>query len=255
MIKKDKITLGVVIQARTGSSRLPNKILKNFYNNESILDILLENIKSKFSHLPIILATSTNEKDNILSEVAAKWGVHFYRGSEENVLKRFIDVGENYGLTHLVRICSDNPFLNMDSIAKLIEELTSSNIDYLSYSNHLGIPVIKTHIGLFTEIVSLKALLETNKRQNELIYQEHVTNFIYSNPQYFNINLLKSPVEVHFRDDIRLTLDDEDDFENLASLYKSIKSEKENLGYLVDYIDLNKDYKIKMINNIKKYSK
>lgn len=254
-MEKDKIILGIVIQARTGSSRLPNKILKEFYETSSILDILIENLKIKFSHLPIILATSANKNDDVLSDVASKWGISFFQASEQNVLSRFIDVGEAYGLTHLIRICSDNPFLNMESISNLIENLNSYDIDYVSYRNYMGLPVIKTHIGLFAEVVSLKALKDADVRQNELIYQEHVTNFIYSNPEYFNIILLKSPKQVYSRDDIRLTLDDEDDFENLASLYKFTKNEKDNLDYLIGFIDLHKDYKIKMINNIKKYSK
>jgi spore coat polysaccharide biosynthesis protein SpsF len=252
---KNRICLGIVIQARTGSTRLPNKILKNFYENESILDILLKNLKLKFSELPIILATSTNKKDEVLSDMASKWEISFFQGSEDNVLSRFISVGERFGLTHLIRVCSDNPFLNMGSITNLIENLTNSDVDYVSFCNHLGVPVIKTHIGLFAEIVSLKALKEADLRQNELLYQEHVTNFIYSNPQYFDITLLRSPKQVYSREDLRLTLDDEDDFENLASLYKITKNDKENLDYLVEFIDSNKEYKIKMINNIKKYSK
>lgn len=252
---KTEIKLGIVLQARTGSSRLPNKIMLDFYNNKSILDILLENLLSKFPQIPIILATSTNSNDGVLREVASKWLVAFYQGSEENVLKRFIAVGEQYGLTHMIRICSDNPFLNMGAISDLIENLTDVNCDYISYSNHLGIPVIKTHIGLFAEIVSLNALVRANESQSELLYQEHVTNYIYSNPTHFTIKLLKSPSKVHFRDDLRLTLDDKDDFENLSLLYACTQSEKENLEYLVDYIDSHDQYKIKMINNIKKYSK
>ena len=164
-------------------------------------------------------------------------------------------MGQKYNLTHVVRICSDNPFLNLSFISDLIDNLDDSNIDYLSYRNHLGLPVIKTHIGLFAEIVSLSALVRTNESQNELIYQEHVTNYIYAHPQRFKVELKPSPLEVHFRDDIRLTLDDIDDFEILSKLYKSTYEIKEDLSVLVNYIDKNEDYKIKMINNIKKHSK
>lgn len=255
MLVSKKIVLGIVIQARTGSSRLPNKILKNFYGEKTILDLLLENIKLKFSDMPIILATSTNQNDSILEEIAEKYSIDFYRGSENNVLSRFIDVGNRFKLTHIVRICSDNPFLNMSSIKSLIDILNSSEIDYLSFSNHLGIPVIRTHIGLFVEIVSLEALIKADKFQNETLYQEHVTNYIYSHPERFNVVLKPSPSEVYNRDDIRMTLDDIEDFENLSELYKIAHKNKEDLPFLVDLIDKNEELKIKMINNIKKYSK
>lgn len=254
MIKEEKVKLGIVIQARTSSSRLPNKIIMNFYENQSILDILIEKLKLKFSDYPIILASSVNKNDNILSEVAFKHGIDFYQGNEENVLSRFVEVGLNKKLTHLLRICSDNPFLNMDSISFLINELDNSKLDYVSYCNYLRIPVIKTHIGLFAEIVSLNALLRASNLQNESIYQEHVTNFIYSNEHIFNVKLLESPSEVYSRDDIRLTLDDKEDFDNLASLYKNITS-NQDISFLIDFIDTNEHYKVKMINNIKKYSK
>lgn len=255
MEKKKDITIGIVIQARTGSSRLRNKILINFHEDKSILDILIEKLKSKFSNYPIILASSVNENDKILLNFAVKYDIDFYQGSEDNVLSRFVEVGLNNGLTHLVRICSDNPFLHIDSISNLIKELDDSKIDYLSYSNHLDIPVIKTHIGLFAEIVSLKALVKASDLQNESIYQEHVTNFIYTNPQIFNVKLLDSPPEVYLRDDIRLTLDDKEDFDNLASLYESTNGNQDNISFLIDFIDSNEKYKVKMINNIQKYSK
>lgn len=250
-----KVILGIVIQARTGSSRLPNKILKKFYGDKTILDLLLENIKSNFSHIPIILATSLNQNDYIFEEIAKKYSINFYRGSENDVLNRFIDVGNKFGLTHIVRICSDNPFLNMLSIKNLIDSLDDIEIDYMSFSNHLGLPVIRTHLGLFAEIVSLRSLIEADKLQNDILYKEHVTNYIYSHPNRFNVILKPSPAIVYDRDDIRLTLDDLDDFENLSELYKKAYTKKEDLTFLVNLIDRNEDFRVKMINNIKKYSK
>lgn len=255
MSEYKKIILGIVIQARTGSSRLPNKILKKFYREKTILDLLLENIKSNFSHLPIILATTLNQNDYIFEDIAKKYSINFYRGSENDVLSRFIDVGNKFGLTHIVRICSDNPFLNMLSIQSLIDDLDNNEIDYISFSNHLGLPVIRTHLGLFAEIVSLRSLIKADKSQNEILYKEHVTNYIYSHPDSFNVVLKQSPSIVYDRDDIRLTLDDLDDFENLSKLYEKAYTHKEDLTFLVNLIDKNEDFRIKMINNIKKYSK
>lgn len=256
MEKHKDIHLGIIIQARTGSSRLPNKILMNFYEDKSILDILIGKLKLKFSKYPIILASSINHNDAVLSEFAIKYSIDFYQGSEENVLSRFVEVALEKKLTHVVRICSDNPFLNMDSISSLINCLEEQpEFDYISYCNYLKIPVIKTHIGLFAEIVSVRALLKASKLQNESIYKEHVTNFIYANPQIFNIKLVDSPSEVYLREDIRLTLDDKEDFDNLASLYLETKANQNDISFLIDFIDSNEKYKVKMINNIQKYSK
>jgi len=239
----DGIRIGLIIQARTGSTRLPNKILMDFYEGQSILGIILKNIKETFSQYPIILATSTSDSDAVLGEVASLHSIEFFQGSENN-----------FKLTHVVRICSDNPFLSMNAIKDLIDTLDEET-DYTSYSNHQGTPVIKTHIGLFAEIVSVKALVLADKLQNELLYQEHVTNYIYGNPDRFNVKLLPSPAVVYERDDIRLTLDDSDDFTNLSEIYSRSLQQKDDLPFLVSIIDADGAVKEKMIKNIKKYTK
>lgn len=251
----DKLKICILIQARTGSNRLPNKILKDFYGKKSILDLIVDKLIINFSNFPIILATSDNENDSVLVDFAKQKKILFHQGSESNVLLRFIDSIRDYHFSHIIRICSDNPFLNMNAIQDLINNLDNPNLDYISYVNHRGIPVIKTHIGLFAEIVSVKSLKKTNELQNMPIYQEHVTNYIYGNPDIFKLKFLASPDVVYYRDDIRLTLDDSTDFDNLVELYSKTNQNYQDLSYLVDVIDREKSIKNKMISNIKKYTK
>jgi spore coat polysaccharide biosynthesis protein SpsF len=249
------VRVGIIIQARTGSTRLPNKVLMDFHEGKTILEIIIDSLKSKFQQYPTILATSVAKSDDVLSEIAIKHSIAFFQGSENNVLQRFIEAAKKYDLTHVVRVCADNPFLNMNAIENLINNIDSKDIDYVSYSNHEGIPVIKTHLGLFAEVVSLKALITANELQTELIYKEHVTNYIYEHADKFNIKLLSAPAVVYKRSDIRLTLDDSDDFANLAGLYTRIFRQKEDLSYLVNVIDSDERVKANMIKNIKKYTK
>jgi spore coat polysaccharide biosynthesis protein SpsF (cytidylyltransferase family) len=251
----NKLKICIVIQARTGSKRLPNKILKNFYNQKSILDLIVEKLIINFSNYPIILATSDCKNDSLLVDFAKNKNILYFQGNESNVLLRFIDSVKDYDFTHIIRICSDNPFLNMSAIQNLIDNLDSEDLDYISYENAKGIPVIKTHLGLFAEIVSVKSLKKANELQNMQIYQEHVTNYIYGNPEIFKVKFLSSPEMVHKRDDIRLTLDDLDDFENLENLYSKTFESYQDLLLLTKAIDANQTIKDKMINNIKKYTK
>lgn len=251
-----KINLGIIIQARTGSSRLPNKILRKFYDEKSILDIIVERLRDRFSSYPIILATSTCVNDNDLFYVSQQQNILFYQGSENNVLLRFVEVVNQYNFTHVIRICSDNPFLNMVGIKGLIDKIDDINIDYLSYCDSSGTPVIKTHLGLFAEVVSVRALILANKLQNNPIYQEHVTNFIYENSDLFNVKLFPCFEEVIGRKDIRFTVDDIDDFENLSFLYNQTEYRvNEDLKKLVKHIDQNIEIRNKMVKNIKKYIK
>lgn len=245
----------IIIQARTSSSRLPDKVLKNFWNGKSVLEILIDEFNQFFSDIPLVVATTINSADSRIVDLAESKNVIVFRGSENNVLSRFVDLVETYDYTHVIRVCADNPFLNMLSIKKLIDQLVDLNIDYLSYTNSEGTPVIKTHYGLFAEIVSSRALIISNKMHNEPIYQEHVTNYIYGNPEIFNIKYLQLPKCLYGRNDIRFTLDDDMDFDNLTQLYKNTLEFRDSIESLINYIDNNTTYKDIMITNIKKYTK
>ncbi len=92
---------GIIIQARTGSTRLHNKILLPFYGGQRIIDILIGNIKQACAGKTIVLATTDRPQDDILAEVAREAGICCYRGDEDNVLDRFIRAAEHSTLTAL----------------------------------------------------------------------------------------------------------------------------------------------------------
>ena len=102
---------GIIIQARTGSTRLHNKILLPFYGGQRIIDILIGNIKQACADKTIVLATTDRPQDDILAEVAREAGICCYRGDEDNVLDRFIRAAETFNLDRFIRVCSDNPFV------------------------------------------------------------------------------------------------------------------------------------------------
>ena len=247
--------IGIVIQARMGSSRLPGKILKPFYENLSVLDILIEKLRTNFN-IPIVLATSSNKEDEVLKTVAEKYGISFYQGDEENVLSRFIEVSERYNLDTIVRVCSDNPFFQIEYLKKIILEFKSYDVDYLSFQNGFGTPVIKTHFGLFGEVVKSEALKKVAENTSETLYIEHVTNYIYTHPELFNIKLIDLPRFLSKRKDLRFTMDDQEDYELLKKLYNKYHKEFNNsIEELVSFVDKRQDYLNQMSKNIEIHSK
>lgn len=250
--------IGIVLQARSGSTRLPKKILKPFDKfGKSIIDILLENLKENLDY-PIVLATTTNPQDDLFEDVAKKHQVDLFRGSENNVLSRFIEASEKFEFDVVVRVCSDNPFLNIDLLHKLIDNYTSrdNKPDYLSYSVYNDtVPSIKSHIGLFSEIISLQALKKAIVNTSDAVYLEHVTNYIYGHNENFDVQFVSAPSIINNRTDIRLTIDDPDDFKQLSDFYNSNIEIAQNLKSLVLEIDKSDSLINKMKNNINKYSK
>jgi len=244
---------GIIIQARMGSTRLPNKILLPFYNDKGCIELLIDRIKEKID-IPIIIATSTSEKDNQIEVLANKLNVLCFRGYEQNVLKRFIDCAETYKLDVIIRICSDNPFLDVESLINLVN---SSNVcDYESFWINES-PTIKTHFGFWAEKVNKNALVKALSLTEDAFYHEHVTNFIYGNPELFKCHFNRINNEELSNLKIRLTLDTQNDFNTLSKLYQ--KMIKNDLIFSIDTIlhEIKKDqnYLIDMeseiINNTK----
>ena len=138
-----------VVQARLGSTRLPGKILKPFYGNQSILDLMVHKL-SAISNIPVIIATTNSVINEPIEKKALALGVKCFRGEENDVLKRFIDVAEYFDIQGIFRICSDNPFLDVHAARQLVEIAMKSCNDYISFDID-GTPSIKTHFGFWGE--------------------------------------------------------------------------------------------------------
>lgn len=226
-----------IIQARLSSTRLPNKILLPFYQGKSILDLLIDKLLS-FPDYKIILATSTNKENDLLEEIANKRNILCFRGSENDVLKRFIDAAKFFNVTDIIRICSDNPFLEMESLKELIE-CDKSGVDYVSFKVN-GMPSIKTHFGFWAEYVTLSALEKVMNLTSDNLYHEHVTNYIYAHNELFILKWINTNSVLEGRNDIRTTIDTKEDFCVVQKMYKTLKDiGKLKIGDVVDYLDKN----------------
>ncbi len=257
MVKTDyDLNVGIVIQARSGSTRLKNKIVRPFYNNGSILEIIINKFKKNKYGLPVVVASSINSENDIIELLSIKNGVEIYRGAEENVLSRFVEVCDKYGFSSVIRICSDNPFLQEKFFEQIVGVGLDNNYDYLSFFTKNDVPVIKTHLGLFTEWVSAKALKRANTATREKTYQEHVTSFIYSNPDSFQIGKIPLPEFLENESSLRFTLDTINDFNTLQGLYDICVERKiKNVEDLVDMVESDKTILQKMESEINNNTK
>lgn len=248
--------IAFIIQARLGSTRLPRKILLPFYKNKSILDLLIDKLK-KVADSQIILATSTNSINDSLEDIAQKNNILCFRGAENDVLQRFIDAAEKFQASRIIRICSDNPFLELDSINRLIDFATKNpQYDYISFHVN-NTPSIKTHYGFWTEFVTLNALKKAISLTDEPLYHEHVTNFIYTHPEYFNYYLLDTPSELVAHNKIRLTIDTKTDFQNAQKIYEDLTHSNPypTIEQIIRFLDNHPSYYQTMEQEISKNSK
>lgn len=212
---------GIIIQARAGSTRLPQKMLLTFYEDKTILDIILQRIEKKLHFTDVVVATSTSEKDDAIVDIAKRNNVRFYRGSESDVLSRFVEAARENSFDSVIRICADNPFLSMEKLKELIEYSKKEIVDYISFKTSNDIPSIKTHFGFWTEFITLEALQRIQISTDDKLYHEHVTNYAYSHPDLFNCKFL--PIEKNIeKSNLRLTVDTKEDFKNASIIYSQL---------------------------------
>lgn len=248
---------GIILQARTGSSRLPSKVVMPFYQGKAIIGVLIDRLKDNGRDNPVVLATSTAPGDELLCKLAGKMGIDCYRGPEQDVLGRFIMAAEKYGFSRIVRICADNPFLDVEGTMDLLDRDEDPPYDYIAYRTVGDIPSIRSHLGLWGEVVQLDALKRVRALTGESLYHEHVTNYIYGYPDEFRIRWVEAPISVYGRKDIRLTIDDETDFNMAKELIGEMGS-----GILANgpekiaaFLDEHPHYLSVMRRQIEKYAK
>jgi len=238
--------IGIIIQARLGSTRLPMKMIKPFFEGQGVFEIITKKIKNEFPNNNILVATSDNFIDNGLENICKRLDVDCFRGSEKNVLDRFIKAAELYGFSKIIRVCADNPFLNMEGLKELVSVAKKSNADYISFQTSKSVPTITTHFGFWAELVSLKALKKVQNLTSGLLYQEHVTNYIYNNPELFNINMIRISNKIENNKSIRMTLDTIEDFLLLQEIYLENSEFNDSIEELISIVSQNTEWLNKM---------
>lgn len=232
--------IGIILQARLGSTRLPGKILKDFYGGKTLLETVICNLQK--ADAMIIVATSVNPNNDKLELFLKDRDITVFRGSEDDVLSRFIGAAEANGVNGIVRICSDNPFLDWHGVSKLIAKAQASDADYIGYRIN-DTPSIKTHFGFWGEYVTLNALKRVAATTDEKPAHEHVTIRIYTHPDEYKCEWIECPAFLQGRNDIRLTVDTPEDFENAQMAFASLYEANPDFGLkeVVNYIDSHKE--------------
>lgn len=264
------MTFGIIIQARVKAHRLPSKLLLPFYKDLTVLDLIITRLLTFTSKLnnkiPIILATSTNPADTELIRFAEKYKINWFRGDENNVLKRYVDCCDQYDIDHIIRICADNPFFSTNYLQTLLSFIVTSlynkntQYDYVSFTLDNKLPSIKEHIGIFAEYTTLSSLKSVLYSTTKAHYLEHVTNYLYTHPHNYKVYLIYfsnfSDYQLDLKS-IRLTLDTIEDFKLLQQLYQEYTSNnfnpKINIKYIIQLLKPT-DYQI-MKDQIELHSK
>jgi len=232
----------IIVQARMGSTRLPNKVLKKINGIPMLIFQYLRLKEVKRANL-ICVATSIEEKDDIIVQLCLNNNIKYFRGSESNVLKRYFDAANNVNADLIVRVNSDCPLIDPFEIDKVIEKwLVNKKVDYVSNILEETFP-LGMHIEVFSKKILDTAYHEAKKDDEK----EHVTPYIYRNPDKFKLLSVVSKENLSHH---RWTVDYEEDIEFVKSVAERLMPIKK-IFQMKDIIELvDNEPNLKKINNM-----
>jgi spore coat polysaccharide biosynthesis protein SpsF len=121
--------IGLVVQARMGSTRLPGKVLRPV-GQMPLLGHVIGRLATLSHPWPVVVATSTDARDDAIEAWCAEAGVTAFRGSEHDVLDRYVQCARTSGFEHVVRLTADNPFTDITELQRLVQRHLAGSFDY-----------------------------------------------------------------------------------------------------------------------------
>lgn len=214
-----------IIQARLGSTRLPYKMMLSLHG-KPLIEWVIKRVQKSKKLDDIVVAIPISQENDILENYIKKLGVKVYRGSESNVLNRFYEAVKNENVTHIVRICADNPLIDGNEIDNLIKFYIKNSCDY-AY-NHIPKDNLYPD-GLGAEIISFELLKFLNENVVLQNHKEHCLSYIWDNKEKFTIKTFDPPNKKLHRADVKLDVDTFDDYYKLAIKNFDINTSSEEL--------------------------
>ena len=213
---------GIILQARYGSARLRGKVLEPVGERTILEQCLRRLIQAGVAH--VVLATTRNAEDDALEAVAKRMGVAVYRGDTDDVLGRFSEAAQLYGLDPVLRATADNPAVDIQSPGRVLAALRSTQADYIREE---GMPW-----GASVEGVTADALHRAARLATDPYDREHVTTFVRKRRDLFRVTHVDAPAPLA-RPWLRLTVDTAEDLAWVRELFSRANSDDPSLAALI----------------------
>lgn len=203
-----------IIQARTGSTRLPQKVLHEFAGAPMLAHVV-GRVRAARLVDDVVVATTVEPSDEPIVALAASRGWKVTRGSVDDVLSRYVEAARLHQADVIVRVCSDCPLVDPDLVDAVVGPLLERpDLDYVA--NNL--PPRTYPIGLDLEAFRLEALERAHEEDRDPALREHVTPYIRQNSDAFKI------LGVTHEDDLshhRWTVDEPVDMQLIEAIYEA----------------------------------
>lgn len=207
--------IGCIIQARTGSTRLPGKVMLSVDDSNSIIWYVTNQMKHSKLCEKLIIATTHLAEDDVIVDFAKKNFIEYFRGSADDCLDRYFRCAKSFSISVIVRITSDNPFIDPTLVDNAIELFSKGDYDYVSNCKPRSFPQ-----GTEVEVFSFTALEKAWREAKKPSEREHVTPYFYNHPEKFQIFNITNQTNIS---NLRWTVDRIEDLEFVRALASRIK--------------------------------
>jgi len=225
---KEKV--GIIIEARMGSTRLASKTLK-LLHGKPMLEMLVERLKRVKNADEIIVATTDLPEDTLIIELADKLNIKSYQGSSEDVLDRVLKAAKHYDIDIIVEAWGDSPVVDSELVETEIQAFLDNNVDYVGCNLKETYPY-----GLEVCVFSKNTLQEVSDITKAPEDRENVSLYIYEHPEKYRLLNIEAEGK-HNRPDLRLVVDHPEDFELIESIFGELYDDKPDFDY-DDILDL-----------------
>ena len=217
----------IILQVRIASTRLPGKLLLPLCGR-SIFEHILLRLRCARKPSSIIVAT-TQDTARAIRGIVEQYGVSLYIGSEEDVLRRFVEAAHAHDVDTIVRATGDNPLVSIHYLDRAVELHHTKNADLTLYP--------QLPYGTGVEVIRRRVLDEVHGITEDPFEREHITQYLYRHETEYTI-VRGNPEDELMRPDIRLTVDTEEDYRNMCQIYEDLYNDRPIVVHeVIRYLD------------------
>ncbi|MBI3463387.1 MAG: glycosyltransferase family protein [Planctomycetes bacterium] len=212
-----------IIQARMGSARLPGKVL-SMIGGRPMLWHIVQRVRAVHGVADVVVASSDTVPDEPIREFGRRFGVDVFSGSLNDVLDRFYHAARGYQADIVLRVTGDCPLFDPKIVSQMLQRfLNDGTLDHIGVATGAGVAncsdIGRYPDGLDAELTSIGTLEIAWREATQPVDREHVTPFVWKQPQRFRVATFYSPVDYS---QLRWTVDNQEDLEVVRAIYAAL---------------------------------
>jgi spore coat polysaccharide biosynthesis protein SpsF len=202
--------ISAIVQARMGSTRLPGKVLMDLGGQTVLVRVLRRLGRASRIH-EIVVATTCGAGDDAIAQECDRLNISCFRGSEGDVLDRYLRAAEKFRSDLIVRITADCPLIDPEVVDEVVAACITRGVDLSCNDVPRTFPR-----GLDVEALTLDTLHRIDQMADQAYQREHVTPLVYERPDIFRTYLVKGKRDLNH---LRWTVDTPEDLQLMRAIY------------------------------------